>query len=75
MRNRKELEDSWQRTIEDKKQRDQEEMEYRKNPAEPLHEQSHRYQRCGKCQRNVRNWGESKFWRETRYPSGSKIMI
>ena len=75
IQNRRDLEDSWRRAVDDKKRRDQEELEHIRKPAEPLHEQCHKYPRCGQCKRHTKNWGESNIWRETRYIPGSKIMV
>ena len=72
---RKQLEDDWERAVEKKKQRDQDEKEHICNPGQLMMEQFDRYKRCLQCKRRLANCGETNIWRESHYVPGSRIMV
>ncbi len=72
---RKNLESDWIRAFEDKKFRDIDEIEHRlAHDGLLVHEQCDKYKRCGQCQRDVKNCGESNVWKDTRNTAGNRIM-
>jgi len=72
---RKHLESDWFAALDAKKQREQEEREHALSAGMLVHEQCDKYKRCAGCKRGIGNCGESNIWRETRYISGSRLMV
>ena len=73
---RKELERDWVEANQEKKQRDRDELAFRRSHAGELeHEQCYKYTRCAQCQRDLKNCGESNVWTDTRYLPGTRLMI
>lgn len=72
---RRDLEDTWFKAAKMKESCVSEEKKREKSPGILLHEQCSKYQRCKGCRRKMPNCGESNVWCESRYLSGSRIMV
>jgi hypothetical protein len=73
---RKDLETDWSNASTDKYKRDQDERMHIYAPQGVLvHEQCDQYKRCAQCQRNLKNYGTSNVWKDTRYIPGTRIMV
>ncbi|XP_078323683.1 coiled-coil domain-containing protein 81-like isoform X2 [Crassostrea virginica] len=72
---RKQLEQDWAESAEQKRARELEERLHHLAPGALLHEQCDKYNRCKQCKRKVNNCGESNIWRESRYIPGSRLMV
>ena len=72
---RRRLETNWQKMSEMKRARELEDRLRSLSPGGLLHEQCDRYNRCHQCKRRVHNCGETNIWSESRYISGSRIMV
>eukprot|EP00112_Aurelia_sp_Birch-Aquarium-sp1_P010963 Seg2317.3 transcript_id=Seg2317.3/GoldUCD/mRNA.D3Y31 product="Coiled-coil domain-containing protein 81" protein_id=Seg2317.3/GoldUCD/D3Y31 len=72
---RRDLEDTWLQSSKTKHSREQEEQRRAQSPGELLHEQCDKYRRCKCCKRQMPNSGESHVWCESRYISGSRIIV
>lgn len=72
---RRDLEDTWLQAARLKEARDGEDRRRAQSPGILLHEQCSRYGRCKGCKRKMLNCGESSVWCESRYLSGSRIMV
>lgn len=72
---RKNLEKNWEKAHYEKKNRDIEERGHRyAHDGTLVHEQCDKYKRCGQCQKDVKNCGESNIWADTRYVAGTRLM-
>lgn len=72
---RKNLEQNWDKSHFEKTTRDQEERGHRyAHDGTLVHEQCDKYKRCGQCQKDVKNCGESNIWADTRYVAGTRLM-
>eukprot|EP00794_Sanderia_malayensis_P000560 gene560-1217_t len=73
---RRDLEDTWLQAAKSKQMREKEERRRAQSPGVLLHEQcSKYYHRCKECKRKLANSGESNVWSDSRYLSGSRIMV
>jgi len=73
---RKDLETDWSNASNGKHKRDQDERMHIYAPQGVLvHEQCDQYKRCAQCQRNLKNYGTSNVWKDTRYIPGTRIMV
>lgn len=70
---RKELETSWQDAINEKREHRQ--KNNIQGPGLLLHDQCKKYLRCHQCQRRRDNVGTSNVLSESRYISGSRLMV
>lgn len=76
MKIRRDLEKNWSDAAEEKHKRDEGEREHLFAPQGLLlHEQCDQYKRCAQCQRNLKNRGETHFWKDTRYIPGTHIIV
>ena len=73
-KNRKKLELDWLKASLDKKDRDSEETIFAKKHSHLLHDQCD-IKRCDQCKRKLDNFGETNIWCDTRYISGTKVMV
>ena len=72
---RKTLENNWDKAHYEKKVRDMDERGHRlAHDGTLVHEQCDKYKRCGQCQKDVKNCGESNIWADTRYVAGTRLM-
>lgn len=72
---RKSLEVSWKDAADLKKDREEDDKLSQQSPGILLHEQCDEYNRCGQCERRLTNCGESNIWSESRYISGSQLIV
>ncbi|KAJ8026860.1 Coiled-coil domain-containing protein 81 [Holothuria leucospilota] len=72
---RKSLEECWKEAATVKKSKEDEQRLCVQSPGVLLHEQCDQYHRCGQCQRRLTNCGESNIWSESRYISGSQLIV
>ncbi|XP_071818829.1 coiled-coil domain-containing protein 81-like isoform X2 [Apostichopus japonicus] len=72
---RKSLEVSWKDAADLKKDREENDKLSQQSPGILLHEQCDEYNRCGQCERRLTNCGESNIWSESRYISGSQLIV
>ena len=73
---RKELETSWQNAVKEKHEHGQRiEKNTDQSPGLLLHDQCKKYLRCNQCQRRRDNLGTSNVLSDSRYISGSRLMV
>ena len=72
---RRALENSWAETMRRKQERDQQESLRIGSPGVLIQEQCDKYHRCEQCGRRPWNCGESNIWHESRYISGSRLIV
>eukprot|EP00795_Rhopilema_esculentum_P017226 gene17226-8778_t len=72
---RRDLEDTWLHAAKTKHVREADDRVRAQSPGCLLHEQCDKYRRCKECKRKMPNCGESNVWCESRYLSGSRIMV
>ncbi|XP_054901144.1 coiled-coil domain-containing protein 81-like [Poeciliopsis prolifica] len=72
---RKSLENDWSRSVELKREREDEERRFLRSAGKLLVDKLGERQRCRRCQRRTTNCGETNIWKDSRYPSGSQFMI
>lgn len=72
---RKELESSWNTQHAEKQKRDLADKRHQMKSGMLLLNQCDKYSRCKQCERCCDNIGTSNVWRESRYISGSRLMI
>ena len=72
---RRDLEDTWLQAAKHKYARELEEKQRAQSPGVLLHDQCSRYKKCKSCERKLVNCGESNIWCESRYLSGSRIIV
>ena len=75
MNARKELEKYWLDTIQDKHAHQFYENQAKEGHGILLQDQCKKYLRCDQCQRRRENKGTSNVLSETRYISGSRLMV
>ncbi|KAG5283132.1 hypothetical protein AALO_G00038690 [Alosa alosa] len=69
------LEDLWARTVEAKRLREQEERSFMRAGGRLVIDQCTENQRCGQCQRRLGFCGGTNLWKESRYITGSRLMV
>lgn len=72
---RQDLEKTWAAHAMSKRAKEMEERMRARSPGMLLQEQCDKYKRCGQCNRYNRNVGQSNVWTESRYVSGSRLMV
>lgn len=72
---REDLETSWEAQNADKRRQDALEKKHQMNAGLLLLDQCNKYDRCDQCKRSGENIGTSNVWRESRYISGSRLMV
>ncbi|CAI8003544.1 Coiled-coil domain-containing protein 81 [Geodia barretti] len=72
---RQALEEEWLASMRDKQKRLLEDLHKTREQGVRLHQQCERYHRCKQCQRKRENMGKSNILHETRYISGSRLMV
>jgi len=72
---RKELESSWTHQHREKIRQDTLERKHQMTAGLLLLDQCDKYSRCKQCERCCANIGASNVWRESRYMSGSRLMV
>ena len=72
---RRDLEASWTDQHGEKRRRDGCERKHQMTAGLLLLDQCDKYGRCGQCERCCDNIGTSSVWRESRYISGSRLMV
>jgi hypothetical protein len=72
---RKSLEKSWTVQHTEKKRQDNLDKRHQMTAGLLLLDQCKKYTRCDQCQRNCDNIGVTNVWPESRYLSGSRLMI
>ena len=75
LKTRRELEESWAENMRRKQEREEEEHLRSHSPGVLIQEQCDKYHRCEQCGRRPWNCGESNIWRESRYISGSRLIV
>ena len=75
LKQRQDLEKTWARQALKKRGREIEDKLRDYSAGMLLQEQCDKYQRCGQCTRHTGNYGQSNVWSETRYVSGSRLMV
>ena len=75
LQQRQDLEKTWARQALKKRSREIEDKLRARSPGLLLHEQCDKYAGCGQCTRRKSNYGHSNVWSETRYVSGSRLMV
>lgn len=75
LQQRQDLEKTWARQALKKRSREIEEKLRARSPGLLLQEQCDKYSGCGQCTRRKSNYGQSNVWSETRYVSGSRLII
>ncbi|KAL5261389.1 hypothetical protein ACHWQZ_G007179 [Mnemiopsis leidyi] len=72
---RRSLERSWAAQHAEKRKQDHNDRRHEMTAGLLLLDQCKKYQRCDQCQRNCENIGVTNVWPESRYLSGSRLMI
>ena len=72
---RNSLERSWTSQHTEKKRQDKLDKKHEMTAGLLLLDQCKKYKRCDQCQRNCENIGVTNVWPESRYLSGSRLMI
>lgn len=72
---RRSLEDTWRGSANLKHLRDKEEKNFIRSGSRRLISQCEQYHRCDQCKRRPANFGESNILKETRFTSGSRLMV
>ncbi|XP_065648367.1 coiled-coil domain-containing protein 81 isoform X4 [Hydra vulgaris] len=72
---RLELEKSWCAHWKKKNVGEVDEKIRNQSPGLLLHDQCEKYYKCAQCFRKPTNYGKSNVWSESRYVSGSRIML
>lgn len=75
LQQRKDLENTWAVHAMKKKSKEFEEKLRARSPGLLLQEQCDKYKRCVQCTRKPLNIGISNVWAESRYVSGSRLII
>jgi len=75
LQQRKELEKTWAVHDMKKKAKELEEKLRDRSPGLLLQEQCDKYDSCNQCTRKPTNYGRSNVWSESRYVSGSRLMV
>ncbi|XP_057306589.1 coiled-coil domain-containing protein 81-like isoform X2 [Hydractinia symbiolongicarpus] len=75
LQQRKDLENTWALHAMKKKSKEFEEKLWARSPGLLLQEQCDKYKRCVQCTRKPMNIGISNVWAESRYVSGSRLII
>ncbi|XP_028409900.1 coiled-coil domain-containing protein 81-like [Dendronephthya gigantea] len=75
LKTRRDLEKSWAENLRRKQEREHEEILRLRSPGVLIQEQCDKYHRCEQCGRRPWNCGESNIWRESRYISGSRLIV
>jgi len=75
LQQRKELEKTWAVHDMHKKAKELEEKLRARSPGLLLQEQCDKYASCNQCTRKQANYGRSNVWSESRYVSGSRLMV
>lgn len=75
LQQRKELERTWAINDMKKKAKELEERLRARSPGLLLQEQCDKYANCNQCTRKQTNYGRSNVWSESRYVSGSRLMV
>jgi len=75
LQQRKELEKTWAVHDMKKKAKELEEKLRTRSPGLLLQEQCDKYASCDQCTRKQTNYGRSNVWSESRYVSGSRLMV
>lgn len=68
-------EKNWQHSISLRRQRDREELDFRRFGCQNPTDQLKQYERCSQCKRSTSNRGQSNLFRDTNYLSGSRLML
>jgi hypothetical protein len=72
---RQAIEQEWLDSMKNKQQRLLEDLQRAREQGIRLHQQCENYLRCRQCQRKRQNFGKSNILHETRYISGSRLMV
>ena len=72
---RSNLEKEWLENIKQKEANLAKESQHANAPSILVHDQCRRYHRCRQCQRRRNNYGHSNVFSESRYISGSRLMV
>ncbi|XP_014669730.1 PREDICTED: coiled-coil domain-containing protein 81-like isoform X2 [Priapulus caudatus] len=72
---RRSLEQDWSHAVEAKQHNEHIENLCAQTPGKSVLDQVEQYRRCRQCQRRSSNCGHSNIWSETRYTSGSRLMV
>lgn len=75
LKQRQDLEKTWARQAIKKRGREIDDKLRDYSAGMLLQEQCDKYKRCGQCTRHTGNYGQSNVWSETRYVSGSRLMV
>jgi len=75
LRQRQDLEKTWAQQAYKKRTQEIESKLRARSPGLLLQEQCDKYSRCCQCTRHQVNCGQSNVWSETRYVSGSRLMV
>jgi len=75
LQQRQDLEKTWARQALKKRSREIEDKLRARSPGLLLHEQCDKYSGCAQCTRRKSNYGQGNVWSETRYVSGSRLMV
>ncbi|KAM4743684.1 coiled-coil domain-containing protein 81-like [Anableps anableps] len=72
---RKSLEDDWNRSVELKHKREDEERRFLRSAGQLLIDKLEECRCCRRCKRRTTNCGETNIWKDSFYSSGSQFMI
>jgi len=75
LKQRQDLEKTWAVHATNKRTKEMEEKLRGRSAGLLLQEQCDKYKKCAQCPRRLDNCGQSNVWAETRYVSGSRLII
>jgi len=75
LKQRQDLEKTWAVHATNKRTKEMEEKLRGRSAGLLLQEQCDKYKKCAQCPRRLDNGGQSNVWAETRYVSGSRLII
>ncbi|XP_030582265.1 coiled-coil domain-containing protein 81 [Archocentrus centrarchus] len=71
----KSLEQEWSSSMKHKHKQEEDERRFLRSAGQLLVDKLAEYRCCCQCKRRTTNCGETNIWKDSRYPSGSKLMI